>query len=498
MTKIKNKFCKLFLGALVSVTTLFAANTVFATEAYETVEAPKLNDANTFANVTVNGSRATSLYLNTSGTTYFKFTTGNRSVNMEYYNLYIKAYDSYNPRVSLYTDEDMVNCIYDRYTTLNNSAVDVNFGKLNNNTTYYGQIEGSSWEGRDNEVDYKVMLTGVADDCGNMGATATAVSVGKEVRGCHENRYDADVYSFKADSKEGFYWFELSSISGYIGDYGVYSDSDCTNLIMSCPDGGTVSGHGVTTGDTESFNCGKLQKNQTYYVKVASASYQNVNYKFKISYKKDDAKDYASSAKTLSLNTTKTYAIDNRIDVDYFKFKTNSFKEYTLSFSNTGVYNYYIMVEVYSGKDCLEKQRIFSEKCYYKESLGAAEAKLKLKANRNYYIKVYSYYDVGKYKLGVKTTEPQSLKATSKSKKVTLNWKKVSGASGYEVYRATSKNGKYTKIKTIKSGKTVKYVDSKKLKTNKKYYYKVRAYKKVNGKKYYTAYTSVKSVKVRK
>jgi len=62
---------------------------------------------------------------------------------------------------------------------------------------------------------------------------------------------------------------------------------------------------------------------------------------------------------------------------------------------------------------------------------------------------------------------------------------------------ATSKSGKYKKIKTVKNKKTVSYT-KKKLKKNKKYYFKVRSYKVIDGKKVYGSYSSVKSVKIKK
>ena len=58
-----------------------------------------------------------------------------------------------------------------------------------------------------------------------------------------------------------------------------------------------------------------------------------------------------------------------------------------------------------------------------------------------------------------------------------LSWTKVSGAKGYELYRATSKNGTYKKVAT--TSKT-SYQD-KKLSSKKTYYYKVRAYKTSGG-----------------
>ena len=82
-------------------------------------------------------------------------------------------------------------------------------------------------------------------------------------------------------------------------------------------------------------------------------------------------------------------------------------------------------------------------------------------------------------------------------KKVTLKWKKVKNANGYEIYRATKKNGKYTKVKTITKASTVKFTD-KKVKKGKTYYYKVRAYKKASGTKVYGTYSAARKVKIRK
>lgn len=85
---------------------------------------------------------------------------------------------------------------------------------------------------------------------------------------------------------------------------------------------------------------------------------------------------------------------------------------------------------------------------------------------------------------------------TAGKKQATLKWKKVSGANGYVIYRATSKSGKYTAVSTIKKGSTVSYVN-KKLTSKKTYYYKVRAYRIENGKKIYSSYSKVKGVKIK-
>jgi hypothetical protein len=93
------------------------------------------------------------------------------------------------------------------------------------------------------------------------------------------------------------------------------------------------------------------------------------------------------------------------------------------------------------------------------------------------------------------TVAKVSLKKAAKKTKtsVKLTWKKVSNATGYEIYRKTGKKGAYKKIKTIKKAGTVSFIN-KKLKTGQRYSYKVRAYRIVNGKKVYGAYSKVKTV----
>ena len=128
-----------------------------------------------------------------------------------------------------------------------------------------------------------------------------------------------------------------------------------------------------------------------------------------------------------------------------------------------------------------------------------------LATGTTYYYKVRAYRTVDKKKVyssysSVVSAKPvlktPSVKLTSGSKKATIKWEKISGASGYEVYRATSKSGKYSKLKTITKNSTVSYVNSS-LTKNKTYYYKVRAYRTVNGKKIYSSYSVSKSVKVK-
>ena len=73
-----------------------------------------------------------------------------------------------------------------------------------------------------------------------------------------------------------------------------------------------------------------------------------------------------------------------------------------------------------------------------------------------------------------------------------LTWNTVTGASKYEVYRATSRSGTYTKVATT----TAKTYTNKTAKAGKTYYYKVKAVSKVKTSAN-SAYSAVKSIKAR-
>ena len=69
------------------------------------------------------------------------------------------------------------------------------------------------------------------------------------------------------------------------------------------------------------------------------------------------------------------------------------------------------------------------------------------------------------------------------SSSVKLKWKKVKGATGYQIYYSLNKKKGYKKIVTVNNGKTVTAAVNK-LKSNKRYYFKVRAVKKKKKGKY--------------
>ena len=61
---------------------------------------------------------------------------------------------------------------------------------------------------------------------------------------------------------------------------------------------------------------------------------------------------------------------------------------------------------------------------------------------------------------------------------------------------ATSKDGTYTKVKSVTSSSTVSYTVGS-LTKNKTYYFKVRAYKKTDNGTVYGSFSNVKSVRIK-
>lgn len=127
----------------------------------------------------------------------------------------------------------------------------------------------------------------------------------------------------------------------------------------------------------------------------------------------------------------------------------------------------------------------------------------KLAAGTQYELKIVSLKKSGK-----KTAElsAQKLKAVTvtaapkftsaarskNGKNITLKWKKVSGASGYEIQMSTKAKSGFKKLTTAKA-KATSYT-RKSLSKSKTYYFRMRTYKTINGKKFYSSWSAVKKV----
>lgn len=129
----------------------------------------------------------------------------------------------------------------------------------------------------------------------------------------------------------------------------------------------------------------------------------------------------------------------------------------------------------------------------------------KLSKGTTYKVRVTAYKTIdgkkvyaGGYTQLTTATKPgtPSLTVSAGTKKASLRWNKQTGASGYVVYMATSRNGKFSKIATLKGNSKISFTKTG-LTKGKTYYFKVAAYSTVSGKTLYGSYSLVKAVKVK-
>ena len=111
-------------------------------------------------------------------------------------------------------------------------------------------------------------------------------------------------------------------------------------------------------------------------------------------------------------------------------------------------------------------------------------------SGKTYQYKVRCYWTIGgtnycgNYSSVISVTTPPAKVTevdteTRSSTYLTLNWKKVSGASGYRIYKYNTSSKSYEKVTTISKGSTVSYKITG-LTVATEYQFKVRAYKKTD------------------
>lgn len=93
----------------------------------------------------------------------------------------------------------------------------------------------------------------------------------------------------------------------------------------------------------------------------------------------------------------------------------------------------------------------------------------------------------------IKPAAVTALTAETTASKITLEWTGSEAYSGYEIYRSTTYDGNFKKIKTINKGDTMEWTN-KSLSKEREYIYKIRAFAKVEGTVYYGPYTKITAV----
>lgn len=440
----------------------------------------------------------------------FKFTTPD--TDSFYWLDATSLYEGGSLLFSLFDNQDLTGEPLLRMTVDSKKTNSQRLVKLKRKKEYYVRAElysdGWGYDSYTGFAPYHFTVTSRLDDVNNKinngddkMKNATALKLSQKVTKALQDNDDVDYFTFTTTKDENFYKMSFDNVGNCSMSCEIW---DNNNFVGQAVDSQTIESKKSTV-----FNFAKLKKKHTYYVIVkvswSDRQIRSEKYMMKLTASKDDVKDTVSSAKTLTLNKTAKFGLQNKADVDWFKFKTTGYTTYTVDFSNIKS-SEAIQIIVYSGKETLYNQILLDEYCSEKRSVDPGRAVLKLKPGRTYYVKVAflnSYWapDSGKYQLGIHAQGPASAKTQKAVKKkkprVTLSWTKVNKADGYYIYRA-QKKGKtisYKLYKTIKKGSIVKFVDTK-VKKKQTYYYKIQAYKNKKGGKDKSAFSPARKVKI--
>lgn len=234
----------------------------------------------------------------------------------------------------------------------------------------------------------------------------------------------------------------------------------------------------IKSGGTVSWS-DKVGINKTYYYKIRSYRYFNEIGIFSpySATKKASTKVSAPQISSLSVSSCR------KITVKWEKLK--SVTGYWI-YRKTGTSGSYKLIKKLKGANTTS----------YTDSSISPNGSYSYKIRAYKTVKKKDYSSSYSNEVLAKTNlEKPSIRATSAPSptKAKLSWKKTDGAKGYQIYRASSSKGKYTKSGTITRENVVSYTNTG-LVPNKTYYYKVRAYTTVNKAKIYSKFSSVVSI----
>lgn len=236
------------------------------------------------------------------------------------------------------------------------------------------------------------------------------------------------------------------------------------DIYRSTSKNGTYTKVRSSTGTT--YYDKKLTYNKTYYYKVKACNKNNI------------CSDYSTykSKKVTAGKPSITVSASGATGIK-IKYKKVTYATKYQIYRSTSKSSGYKLVKETTGLSYTDK--VIPGVTYY----------YKVRACGGNQCGSYSSVKSKKLTLGKTTISKISLNA---NKQVTLTYKKIDGALGYEIYRSTKKSSGYKKIGTTTS---TTYIDKTEL--GKTYYYKIKVYTKNGTKVIYSSYSSVKSIKVK-
>ena len=313
--------------------------------------------------------------------------------------------------------------------------------------------------------------------------TANAIKSGTTVTGSIATTSDKDYYKVTM-KKNGYLQAKLSHEN---------TGSTATHYQMTVlnRDGGELY-KTTSAGVDSACSSGKIGLEKgTYYVliSVASTLYTG-DYKLKVTTKSASNWESEVNGDTATADKITVGKEMNGIlssysgDLDYYKFTLDKAAYINVSLTHEKInatgrswYVYLLRGDgsrlnykktdhlyAYAGDAYTETEAVKLEKGTYYVVVRAATD------NRN---AVGEEYQVCVNKISAKKPAISSVKSAGYNK-LKVTWKAVPGAVSYGIYRSTSKNRSYTKVRTVDGVKTVSWTD-KNVVTGKTYYYKVKA-----------------------
>ena len=480
-----------------------------AEEATEELELSQLSENEIKQNAVNIGLNKTRTYaLNNKGAeNWYKFTV----TEIGYFQLYFKCNAGTDTdaigrgwTVLVYRESDFSNAFYQLNSADLTTSPKFPMGK----GTYYVKVK-QNWDYENLaglKYDIRANFTAESNwesEPNDTNLTPQSINVNTLYKGTLYNAGDVDYYQFKT-SKDGY--FKLSFDASEADNNGIGRGWNVS--IYKKGESSPIRTYTMASSATQPV---LPYAKGTYYVRV-SANWTgdaptNQVYKLKVNFKEDanwekEGNNSSSAATEMKLNKNYKGIFSISEDVDWYKFSVSSKGIIKLKFSKDDSANIENIgrgwdIQIYNKSN----NELVSEKKYVTSSTSISTTLKK----GTYYVKVYPEWSgeaptdcIYNLKVSYAATpaKPASVKAKAGKASVKVSWKKASKATGYEVYRSTSKNGKYSKIATLKDAGKVNYTD-KKAKSGKKYFYKVRAYNNSNGVKANSSYSAIVNAKAK-
>lgn len=456
------------------------------------------NNSYAMANILQPGNSVIGSINSTYDDDYYKLTAKNNGkISISFNHVYEDSYDDWDVYIYKYVNGEYIEMSYTNIDLNANEKIDLPYIGAVKNDVYYIRVSRCCSDVVGKKYTIKTTITKsdyYEKEINNVYSTATNMSLNRSYSGTINSNSDNDYYKIVAPSNgkiaisfQHVYMDNYDDWDVYIYRYnnGEYAELSYTNIDLNANEKIHLPYIGAV-------------KNGVYYIKVSRCCSDVVgkNYTIKTTFTKSnyyekENNNVFSTATNIALNHSYSGNINNTYDDDYYKIIAPAKGKIQIEFKHTYVDSYddwEVYVYRYSNGE-------YKELSYTNIDLNSKSTidlpMVGTSKNAIYYIKVKRCCSgiVGKnYTLKVNFYLPTISKISSKpgKKQVKLSWKKVSGASGYQIQM---KKGK--KYKAVATTKSKKYT-IKKLSSRKKYEFRVRYYKIIKGKKYYSVWKKIK------